>query len=427
MVLQVDSEGHKLGDAGPDLSRTILLVEDDPNDVEFVRAALPPGDWVDVASSVAEARTRLGSRPHGYDVAVIDVSLPDGSGLGLLDALHPTPAVVLTGHDDPKLAERALRRGAQDYLAKDQVSADNLRRAIAFAIERRRSEGLRLQLEHSARLQQIGQMAATVAHEIGNPLTFVRSYLELAREDTLDLIQSSTGTGFEADAQLHPRLEEVGAMLEEARAGIERIRSLLGQLKTLSLPSPAASRVEPVDLVEIARSALALARARIESRSRIETTLPDTPVIVDAQPERLSQVIINFLMNATQAIEGEETTTGTIELRVTRHAPWCRVEVIDDGPGLPAGFDPGTLLRPFVSTRAHGEGCGLGLFVCEQIARSLGGRVEIGGRPDGRRGTRAALLLPDPDAPSAGDPSSGSDAPKPLDRGRVPASSSSTS
>ena len=121
----------------------ILLVEDDPIDAEVVRRAL--GRAATFQSTVARAETlaaALDMLRSGHDVALLDLSLPDASGLdtlhGLMDASRATPIIVTTGVADEAVALAAVRAGAQDYLIKDQLTPALLERSIRYAIERQR-------------------------------------------------------------------------------------------------------------------------------------------------------------------------------------------------------------------------------------------------------------------------------------------------
>ncbi|MCX7178759.1 MAG: EAL domain-containing protein [Proteobacteria bacterium] len=129
----------------------ILLVEDDPGDAHLVRQALRsvPGAQFDITwvTSLAEARQQL--QEHPPEVLLLDLSLPDSSGLATVkagrQAAGTLPLIVLTGHDDTSFALQTLEAGAQDYLVKGNFDSDALVRAIRYAISRARME-LRLQL-----------------------------------------------------------------------------------------------------------------------------------------------------------------------------------------------------------------------------------------------------------------------------------------
>jgi len=150
--------------SSPLSSRTlfrILLVEDNPGDADLVREALASAsDRVEIAhvDSLAKARARL--EAGSVDVVLLDLSLPDATGLQGVERLHQAapsvPIVVLTGLKDEVLGARAVQAGAQDYLVKGQTDEWLLVRAMRYAIERQQIQMERarlLELEHAARVE----------------------------------------------------------------------------------------------------------------------------------------------------------------------------------------------------------------------------------------------------------------------------------
>ena len=123
----------------------VLVVEHDPQSLKTLTAALSvasAGFRVATVDRLGTAIERL--RTGGFDVVLLDLALPDSSGLGTFARLYAeapdTPIVVLAGADDETTALKAVKSGAQDYLIKDQVHATLLERSLRYAIERRRSE-----------------------------------------------------------------------------------------------------------------------------------------------------------------------------------------------------------------------------------------------------------------------------------------------
>lgn len=150
-----------------ELAKRVLLVEDSTADVRLVRELLSPEDEfdLDVAASFADAVTHLTVR-H-YDAVLLDLGLPDGQGLELVErtlrAAPDTAIVVLTGRADEELAQQALRAGAQDYFLKINMSAEGLPRAVRYAMLRRELEAeLGLPLQLTQRLRVLGRATEAV-------------------------------------------------------------------------------------------------------------------------------------------------------------------------------------------------------------------------------------------------------------------------
>lgn len=134
-----------------DLTLSILLVEDDPVHAHLAQAALQPPpegwDWRLTHVSTLAAACAL---PEAPDLVLLDLTLPDGSGLDTLRRLRErfafVPVVLLTGNEDPEIEATALSAGAQDFLGKDELTARTLRRVVRYAMERHRAQNDLLRL-----------------------------------------------------------------------------------------------------------------------------------------------------------------------------------------------------------------------------------------------------------------------------------------
>lgn len=379
----------------------VLLVEDEPQDIRIVERSIPDGFHLHVVQTLTEARNRIGGDDWVPDVALVDIELPDGSGLDLIGELEPSPVVMLTGQDEPQLISSALSRGAQDFIPKHAVTPDGLVRAVGLAIERKRRHRLQVQLEHNQRLQQLGLMAGSIAHEIGNPATFVQANLELLDHDLkrwaerTEVIPADVLALAGLDGPMGDRLLEARSMVGEALAGVSRIHALVRQLRAVTTPDGGAvsADIPVVDLVDVVHTAIAVAGARVRESARIVTSFPAQSVLVQGQAHRIGQVVSNFLLNAVQAVEARGTARGTVEVTLEEMGDVAIVSVADDGLGLPDDLDIERLFEPFVTSRRNSGGTGLGLAVSMQVATSLGGYVDIHRRIDGP-GVEAELVLP---------------------------------
>ena len=264
---------------------------------------------------------------------------------------------------------------------------------MAESLEQEREALLRAQesLSRSRRLASLGQLAAGVAHEVGNPVAAILGYAEVCQRDKT----------------ASPRTHELASLIG---AEALRVRGLVREMLDLSRPEALAlERVEPGALL-----------ARVAERMRPQPLLaaialaissdPDLPAVeVDAR--RVEQVFVNLIENAAHALRG--VPEGRIELAARRaHAPdrparrsgdrslasfvarrapdAVSLEVTDNG----AGIDPEDLphvFDPFFTTKEPGEGTGLGLWNAHRIAELLGGRLEVSSQ-SGR--TCFRLVLP---------------------------------
>jgi two-component system cell cycle sensor histidine kinase/response regulator CckA len=227
------------------------------------------------------------------------------------------------------------------------------------------SEKRRLQreLELADRLASLGMLAAGVAHEINNPLTFVLANLD-------EIVEGLSALGGRL-----PELEELGQLAKEARTGVGRIQDVVADLRSLSRPEPEKRRGE------VRRAlgwALDVAGPELQRRARLHIHLGELPAVA-MDETRLGQVLINLLVNATQAIPEGSPSEHTIHVTAQATEREVLVEVHDTG----CGMTPEVLRRifePFFTTKGAGQGSGLGLSISRGVLEAVGGRIEAESR-----------------------------------------------
>jgi PAS domain S-box-containing protein len=233
---------------------------------------------------------------------------------------------------------------------------------------------LQTEVEHSQRLAQLGRMAATLSHEINNPLAVIRS--------------NAGWLSTVAQRSQHAELVEVARDLELAA---ERIATFIDQMTGF------ARRGSPVlELAPLSRSldlALRMVRPRAEASkvTLIHEAREMTKVSVAHDPTRFAHAVINVLANA---IDAASHGGGHVWLRVASDRHWLAVEVDDDGPGI-SPSKRGQVFEPFYTTKPFGRGTGLGLWLTQQILNDHSGEIRIDSRDSG--GARVKLLLPLPE------------------------------
>jgi len=223
-------------------------------------------------------------------------------------------------------------------------------------------------LLRTERLATVGQLAAGIAHEVGNPLGAIGGYAELARG------KLAAGD----DALVEDFLVRIGV---EA----QRIDAIVRDLLDFARPAPLETG--PVSLAASVDAAARLARMQGRFRGvSLEVALPpDLPAVL-ADERRLAQVVLNLLLNAADAMGGR----GTVMVSGRTAGGGVEVEVADTGPGIPEHLVP-RVFDPFFTTKEPGQGTGLGLAVCHGIMASFGGAIEAGRGEGG--GARFLLTL----------------------------------
>ncbi|MFO0969207.1 MAG: ATP-binding protein [Gemmataceae bacterium] len=229
------------------------------------------------------------------------------------------------------------------------------------------------ELSRSEQLAKVGQLAASAAHELRNPLTSIKLLIQSNRE--------------KAEAAALP-VRHLTLIEQEIRR-MERYLQMF-----MDFARPPRPKFRRVSLGDIASQALALLEPRARKQEvRIDYVPPEPPIYLQADGDMLQQIFVNLALNAIEAM----TEGGRLEVRMRdATAGWVEVEVLDSGPGLSAeGLQ--RLFEPFYTTKETGSG--LGLVVSRRIAQNHQGMLEAFNRPEG--GARFVLRLPvDPPAPA---------------------------
>jgi signal transduction histidine kinase len=282
----------------------------------------------------------------------------------------PVPGLSLSGPLPARL-ERLLKRL--------RASADEERekgRAQVDAVRKTNDELLRLQSElvGSDRLATVGKLASGVAHEVGNPLAGLTGYLAILQDKLKD----------------RPDLKD---LVVHAEGEVQRIDGIVRAL--LELGRPSRGKAEIIDARPVVESCVKLLGASQGFRE-VAITLEGAPThLVLAEAGPLSQVVVNLLLNAAQAM-GQK---GQVHVTLAQKDGKGVIEVKDDGPGIPPEVMP-RLFELFFTTKAPGKGTGLGLAMSRHLLAQFGGEIAARNAETGGAIFTVSLPLP-PQAPGA--------------------------
>jgi signal transduction histidine kinase len=232
------------------------------------------------------------------------------------------------------------------------------------------------QRTQSEKLATVGRLAASVMHEVNNPLAYVRSNLQFL-EDQIRL------------QPLAPEvLQEFEDVIRETQSGVQRIQQIALDLRGFSrmdeeVPTECA-------LADVVTDAARLAAVRLKHVAKLTVDVPPR-LEVFATRRRLAQVLLNLLVNAGDALESAHVPHG--EVRVTGQVQGGRAVLLveDNGPGFPPGVQP-RLFEAFFTTKDPDKGTGLGLSLSREMVERYGGTLTAENRPEG--GARLRLELP---------------------------------
>ncbi len=219
----------------------------------------------------------------------------------------------------------------------------------------------------SERFAAVGKLVSGIAHEINNPLSGIQGALYHIGEESDNSAQS---------------------YVKAAEQGVERISRIVGQLLDLSRAD--ALHPEPVDSVEFFEELSLFARMAIKGRDcrlQVADGYPRGVICIDR--DRIHQTLLNLVLNAADAVSGQEQSL--VRLETFAHDKGYALRVIDNGPGISAEIQK-RIFEPFFTTKDPGKGTGMGLAIGRTIAEKHGGRLECRSAPG--QGTIFTLWLP---------------------------------
>ncbi|MBN1209746.1 MAG: GHKL domain-containing protein [Myxococcaceae bacterium] len=344
-------------------------------------------DWLDAGPRRIAYYTRVPPGEHRFLVEALST-----------EAEGPARSAALTFHLQPRLFETRLFRvgivltavlaAAGMVWLRLRQSRERERRLQARVDERTAELAMRLQqleatqeeLAHATKLVAVGTLAAGVGHEINNPLAYILSNLRYLSQELREVTKRE---------EEHERWQEMEEALSDALHGAERVRKIVQALKTLARVQAAPS--SQVDLHAVLDQALEAMEQELCRRARlVKDYKGPQPVLGDEG--RLSQVFLNLLVNAVQAIPEIEPEFN--EIRVTTRQDGdgrIVVEVRDTGHGIAPELLP-RIFEPFFTTKEAGEGAGLGLSICHAVIESMGGEIQVESEPG--QGSTFRILLP---------------------------------
>src|SRR4051812_8890158 len=332
----------------------------------------------------AQLQTSLGDN---WDIAISDFTIGDFGALAALKAIQERgidlPLIVVSGKIRDADALSALKAGAADHLTRRNLMRLNaaVEREIRAARLRRERNRLEEQFRQSQKMEAVGRLAGGVAHDFNNLLTVITGYSDmlLAGRDLKEAQRTA---------------------LEEIRRSAERGGALTHQLLAFSRRQPLEARV--VHINELVMQIEKMLRRLIGEDIELVTIPAASQDVVEADPGRLEQVIMNMVVNARDAMpNGGKLTleTGVVQLTEAFSAkqlgvapgPYVTVSIVDTGIGMDEATQS-HLFEPFFTTKNPGRGTGLGLATAYGIIRQSGGAIRIMSQLG--KGTTVRIFLP---------------------------------
>jgi two-component system NtrC family sensor kinase len=330
------------------------------------------------------------SLSHAYDLGRKGLS----DGLGLLDVLTLYDEMVRAWVMEAPPERRDLAAAAVSDYFREFISPFEMtfrgyqennrelsRLNVELASANAELRSKQAQLVQTAKMASLGELVAGVAHEINNPLAFVRSHVNTA-QNCFTKISAEIKPA--PDSPLAEPLARGKSRLAEAETGLERIRELVVKLRVFSRLDEGERK--EVKVSECVESVLTILRHKFEGRIDV-TTHFGHPDVLDCYPSLLNQALMNLVANSIDAIEER----GSISISTGADADGYVILIADTGHGIPEDVHD-RIFEPFFTTKPVGQGTGLGLSITYSIVERHNGIIDITPRTGG--GTLATIRLP---------------------------------
>jgi signal transduction histidine kinase len=286
--------------------------------------------------------------------------------------------------DDAYLAQQDSNRRLESEIGERLAAEAHLtQRNLDLEMVNRQLATAHGQLLQSEKLASVGRLAAGIAHEINNPIAFVRSNLNSLNGYTkdifavLDAYEEAAGTWQASDkvrqlkraANMALLREDIPSLISESTDGLTRVGRIIRDLREFTHLDNAEWQC--TDIQDGLERSLSVAMHEIGARAGIVREYVPLPTI-ECMPAHINQVFLNLLINAAQAI----APPGTITLRTGFDDQFVWVQVSDTGKGI-AAEHLGHIFDPFFTTKTVWTGVGLGLSTCFNIVQRHGGRIDV--------------------------------------------------
>ena len=311
---------------------------------------------------------------------LLDWEMPDLDGPTLCLKIresfpdHPIHIILVTGRDETQSLVEGLSAGADDYVTKP-FNSDELEARFSVGIRnlalRRRIHELNEQRLVAERLVTVAQLASGAAHEINNPLAFIKSNLDLISQFAPQLIEllkklddpsSSLDSlnHFAKSKQLNYLAEDLEAIALESLTGVERVQSIVEGLLRFNAEQGLHNTL--VNFSELVA----------EVAAEADTTDIEPNLLVEGDAGQLRQLVLAIFENAKQAV----SQGGQVSVSLQRHQGELQLKIKDSGVGISSSIKH-RVFDPFFTTRSIGQGVGLGLSLALGIAKRHSGTISF--------------------------------------------------
>ncbi|WP_337998141.1 PAS domain S-box protein [Oleispirillum naphthae] len=282
-----------------------------------------------------------------------------------------------------------------DYTISPMFREDRLVGAVLVFSDNTQRRQLESQLYQASKMEALGTLAAGIAHEINTPIQYIGdnlSFIEDSLADVVRILDGLRGAAAAADAERGiPRaeaqrlldegnaaflMEELPAAIGQSRDGVAHVSHIVQSMREFSHPGGQSKSL--ADLNHLVENTCLVTTNIWKHVARLDADLAEGPINVPCHAVDISQVLLNLIVNAAQAIEAEgRSGLGLITVSTRRDGDMAEIRVSDDGPGVPPEIC-GRIFDPFFTTKPAGKGTGQGLAISfDVVTRRHGGSLSL--------------------------------------------------
>ena len=353
----------------------LLIADDEPDMLRFLKSQLTVYFRVieafDGAQAVEKAAQFL------PDVVLCDMMMPEKDGLQVCRELRERTSTrnILT----QPFSVTELHVRLKNLVESRQLQRELIRQKQMLEATLEDLKETEMQLVQSEKLASLGRMSAGIIHEINNPLNYAKTGMYVLKR-----------VGRHVPEAERPEFDEVVKDIED---GLTRVATIVGDLRGFTHPHGGLN--EQVDVRKVVESSLRFLAAEVKNVIEVKLDIPED-FVVEANRNKLTQVFVNLLQNAVDALREKQFPEGQApQLSITASAQnrTRTISLRDNGPGIPDDI-LGKIFDPFFTTKEVGEGTGLGLSICYRILVEAGGRITARSQPG--EWTEFTLEFPEP-------------------------------
>ncbi len=350
----------------------ILIVDDSQTVIEYLTGILQGSDYEILTAINGKEGLKIVEN-NTVDLILSDKQMPVMDGVDFCKAVKGAERtqniyfILLSTSDTSESKTAALNIGADDYLSKTITSEELIARVKAGLRIRQLMEQLKeanLSLFQSEKLASIGQLAAGVAHEINNPISFITSNIKTLKDYSADLLMYQSELEKIARQycpdekssveQLRQKLdidyitEDINNLIDESLEGSRRVKKIVLDLKDFARIDHDEKQDSSIE--ELIESTLNIIRNDLKYKADIIKKYADESLIVNCNSQEINQVLVNLLINASQAIKDR----GQITIKTWQDTQYANITISDTGCGIPQE-NITKLFDPFFTTKPVGQ------------------------------------------------------------------------